>query len=335
MYQYFIVPDPVSVTVTSDPVSPIHPFEYPNVTLTCTVELSPAADVPVTVNTVWTGPAEFNTAQPVMGSITTYISTAMVRSFNRNKSGNYTCRATVNSESPFITNSSLSGGKRVTTGKICRLPFYSHNSCCTQRIYVGVYLSFNGTFIENDSTISINVIQTSINQPHLVCTSDRMPCCKDQPQYGEWYFPNGSQVIHRQEGAVSFHRNRDNDGNVNLFRVRDDITSPAGRFCCEIEDATHTNQTLCVNICNSTCVQITDGVATPTLGQSYVLTCSVARANFTKFQWSKDSSELNETGPTLSFHYLRLSDLGVYTCTVTVNSVLYNSSVDVNTQSEY
>ena len=184
----------------------------------------------------------------------------------------------------------------------------------------------------NDSTISVNIIRTDIKLEHLVCTSDRMPCCKDPPQYGEWYFPNGSQVKHRDEGAVAFHRNRDNDGNVNLFRTHHYVTSPSGRFCCEVEDATRTNQTLCVNICNSTCVQITDGVATPTLGHSYNLTCSVARAVVTTFQWSKDSFELNETGQTLFFQHLRISDSGVYTCAIIVNSEMYNSTMEVNVQ---
>ena len=172
----------------------------------------------------------------------------------------------------------------------------------------------------------MNAIQTSVNQPHLVCTTDRMPCCQDQPQFGEWYFPNGSQVKHRADGAVAFHRSRDNDGNVNLFRTHHNVTSPTGRFCCEVEDATRTNQTLCVNICNSTCVQITDGVATPTLGQSYSLTCSVARAVVTTFQWSKGGCQLNETGPTLSFQYLRLSDSGAYTCIIRNSSQSYNST---------
>ena len=116
-----LVPDPVFVAVTSDPVSII---EYPDVTLTCTVELSPAVDVPVTVNTVWTGPAGFiieNTAQRVNESNTRYISTAIVRSLNRNEYGNYTCLATVISKSPYINNSSLSGIKIVSTGKIYTL----------------------------------------------------------------------------------------------------------------------------------------------------------------------------------------------------------------------
>ena len=82
----------------------------------------------------------------------------------------------------------------------------------------------------------------------IVCTSDRMPCCRDPPQFGEWKFPNGSQVIHISRGAVAFHRNRDNVGNVNLYRVNNEVISPTGRFCCEIADATDTNHTLCVDI---------------------------------------------------------------------------------------
>ena len=100
------------------------------------------------------------------------------------------------------------------------------------------------------------------------------------------------------------------------------MTYPVGRFCCEVEDTTRTNQTLCVNICNSIFVQITDGVATPTLGQSYSLTCSVAGDinEVITFQWSKDGSELNETGSILSFQYLRLSDSGVYSCSIIFGS---------------
>ena len=104
----------------SDPVSPIHP-DVSAVTLTCTVELSPAVNLKVTVTTVWTGPAGFmttNAAQPVMGSNTTYTSTAMVNSFGRTQSGNYNCTATVNSTSPFHADSdSQSETARVSVGK--------------------------------------------------------------------------------------------------------------------------------------------------------------------------------------------------------------------------
>ena len=66
----FILIVVLSADVTSHPVSPVQAIGS-NVTLTCAVELSPAVDVPVTVNTVWTGQAEFMsnaTAQPVTRS---------------------------------------------------------------------------------------------------------------------------------------------------------------------------------------------------------------------------------------------------------------------------
>ena len=84
------------------------------------MELSPAVDVPVTVNTVWTGPDGFmttNTAQPVMGSTAIYTGTTIVSSFGRNQSGNYSCTATVSSNSSFLYNSSVSDIQILTTGK--------------------------------------------------------------------------------------------------------------------------------------------------------------------------------------------------------------------------
>ena len=108
--------------------------------------------------------------------------------------------------------------------------------------------------------------------------------------------------------------------------------SPSGKFCCEVEDSTGRNQTLCINICNSICVHITDGVATPTLGQSYSITCSVAGtrgAMITNYWWSKNGMELNETGPILSFQNLSLSDSGRYTCTIQFENVTYNGSMEV------
>ena len=131
---------------------------------------------------------------------------------------------------------------------------------------------------------------------------------------------------------MAFHRSRDNAGNVYLLRTSLNAIVVSGKFCCEVEDATGRNKTLCINICNSTCVHITDGVATPTLGQSYSLTCSVARARVTTYQWSKDGNPLNETGPILSFQSLSLSDCGLYTCAITVDWVTYNSSMKVLVQ---
>ena len=113
------VPAPILVSVTSDKVSPIRPVGS-DVTLTCTVELDPAVNVPVTVNTVWAGPNGFMAVnmlpQPLMGSTTTYTSTTMVTSFGRDQSGVYNCAATVSSIPLFIDSNSHLGMARITVG---------------------------------------------------------------------------------------------------------------------------------------------------------------------------------------------------------------------------
>ena len=116
-----VVPTPTSVSVTSDQPNPIRPIGS-TVTLTCTVVLAEYVEG-LTVNTEWTGPNGFsqNEMAQRMGSTTTYTSTAMVSSFGRDQSGDYTCRATVNSTSSFITNSaSLSATSRIFVCKVAR-----------------------------------------------------------------------------------------------------------------------------------------------------------------------------------------------------------------------
>ena len=85
------------------------------------MELSPAVTVPVTVNTVWSaGPYYWfmTTAQPVMGTNTIYTSTAIVNSFGKHQSGNYTCTAIIAPVSLFLTGSTTQlATQRVTVGK--------------------------------------------------------------------------------------------------------------------------------------------------------------------------------------------------------------------------
>ena len=72
-----------------------------------------------------------------------------------------------------------------------------------------------------------------------------MPCCQSPSAYGEWYDPEGMPLM---ENSVELQSHRDNNGNINLFRVNNDFMSPTGRFCCVVEDATNISQTLCINI---------------------------------------------------------------------------------------
>ena len=129
------VPNP-TVVITSTPASPIRPVGSP-VTLTCTVDLSPLLDVPVTVTAQILGPSGVTITpltDSVMESTTRYTSTAMVSSFRRDQSGEYTCTATVGlvTVSSFITGGSgVTGLDRITigTGKLCRYVMHA----CTLR----------------------------------------------------------------------------------------------------------------------------------------------------------------------------------------------------------
>ena len=100
---------------TSDPAGIITAGD--TVTLTCTVELSSAVDIPVIVNIRLTDPARIplNATSPSKSG-SAYTSTAMVSSFGRDQSGVYTCTATVNgSTSSFL--SSPYGTIKITTGE--------------------------------------------------------------------------------------------------------------------------------------------------------------------------------------------------------------------------
>ena len=98
------------MTVTA----PLGVFAGASVNLTCAVELSPAVNVPVTVNTEWTGPADVmfmpaNTVPAVMVNTTTYVSTVSI-DVARTGSYMYTCQANITSDEI------ISGSTDITVG---------------------------------------------------------------------------------------------------------------------------------------------------------------------------------------------------------------------------
>ena len=125
--------------------------------------------------------------------------------------------------------------------------------------YPGVYLALKDVFYANNSNINIRNIGNDSDSPNgaLQCITDRMPCCfSSDHRFGEctWYLPNG-EPVQGTTTTIAFYRNRGDNGEVFLNRPSD-VMSPFGQFCCEVPDATSTDQTLCVNIgelLNSTC----------------------------------------------------------------------------------
>ena len=126
LYDYYIhaVPDPQSVSLTSDPVSPI--INDRDVTLVCTVKMSQEVldseifllmvDVQVSqpdgTPLILTGPT-------VTGTTFTY--TTQFNSFGRSDSGSYTCNATVRPQpsSTYLTGiSTMLDIARLTTSSL-------------------------------------------------------------------------------------------------------------------------------------------------------------------------------------------------------------------------
>jgi len=74
----------------------------------------------------------------------------------------------------------------------------------------------------------------------------------------------------------------------------------------------------------------------PTLGQTYSLSCLVTGADSIllqptiTYQWLRDGVILNENTSTLSFPSLSASDVGEYSCQVTLTSALLESSISKN-----
>ena len=108
MTRIITVPAPSTVTVTSNKTIQ---FTGCSVIMTYTVELNPAVDVPVTVNTTWTVSSEviviFIRLDHTVNNLTKYISTDEVRGLGGScVSGNFTCTATVSSPLSFGSQSS-------------------------------------------------------------------------------------------------------------------------------------------------------------------------------------------------------------------------------------
>ena len=114
--------------------------------------------------------------------------------------------------------------------------------------HTDVYLSLRRTVYNNYDAIPIAEIgeTNSISNTGLQCITDRMPCCA-AVRAGEWYFPNGATVP-PVGVAITFYRNRGDDGTVNLNRLNTNVMMPTGLFCCEVPDATGAMRRVCANI---------------------------------------------------------------------------------------
>ena len=108
----------------------------------------------------------------------------------------------------------------------------------------GLRFSVNDRTYPNNSVISLWNIGE--NDKALFCITDYTQCCSVLPfRQGEFYYPNGERVGTLGTGD-GMYRNRGNQ-EIRLNRKKG-VTSPTGRFRCELPDDNGVLQNLFINI---------------------------------------------------------------------------------------
>ena len=108
----YTAPSPSSVVI----IPPSHTiFTGQSFHISCIVHLLPTVDIPVSVNVVWNGPVQNCTSPALMTETPTeYSSSAMFVSDVQSETISFQCTASVDSDSPFITESeSTSANKSI------------------------------------------------------------------------------------------------------------------------------------------------------------------------------------------------------------------------------
>ena len=212
-----------------------------------------------------------------------------------------------------------------------------------------MFLYLGSTIYANNSNVFVTAIGRNYpssddpNNGPLQCVTDRIPCCSPI-RFGEWFFPNGTQVLPWGVYDVPlFYRNRGSNGTVYLNRAVN-ATFPTGPFCCMVPDSMDTNQTLCAKIgrtffhYHSCMTQFPNTVTVKvahygrnTAGERHIIRCYVPGVNnFIDFQWldnhgtpviNNDSIIIRNRGrlSILRFFPLHQSHGGTYTCSATID----------------
>ena len=114
-----------------------------------------------------------------------------------------------------------------------------------------MYISHRGKTYPNNSNILITDIGEG-DSGAVLCKTNLYNCCKSRQAnnsgaLGGWSYPNSSSVSTGQSNKESnLYNNRDRS--VVRLNRRGNSSSPTGKFCCEIPDASYTFIMMCVNL---------------------------------------------------------------------------------------
>ncbi len=114
---------------------------------------------------------------------------------------------------------------------------------------LGFYL--NGVLFPNNSIVNIEDIGANANALH--CITDRMNCCRasDGGASGEWYQPGQTNPV-VSGGRISMENiSRSRNSSAVRLNRRNNATSPAGLYRCEILDSGGVNRSLFIALYNA------------------------------------------------------------------------------------
>ena len=115
---------------------------------------------------------------------------------------------------------------------------------CFFFMHIDVSFVLNGEILANNSVVDLDNIGEDGNA--LLCKTDLVNCCATRPdRFGEFYYPNGSQVPINIRGE-GFYRNRGNQ--VIRLNRREGVKSPTGMFRCEIPDGRRVVQNMYITL---------------------------------------------------------------------------------------
>ena len=110
--------------------------------------------------------------------------------------------------------------------------------------YTGVFFEIGGTAYPNNS--AIHLLDVGEGENGLFCKTNRKECCRTPlNRIGEFYYPNGIQVPIAKL-MHGFYRNRGEQ--VIRLNRREGITSPTGRYRCEIPDDSGVMQNIYITL---------------------------------------------------------------------------------------
>ena len=114
-------------------------------------------------------------------------------------------------------------------------------------LFAGLSIEFMGVIYANNTAINITDVGIADSEA-VLCTTNLTTCCDFTKEHtGNWIYPNGTYAGNRPSRHDIF-RSR-GDMVVRLHKM-ENVTSPAGQYCCEVPtmDNPSSDSRICITL---------------------------------------------------------------------------------------